>query len=192
MPFAAGLDVTASMGICDIATAGDGDALLRRADEALYWAKAFGRDAALVWSARTASRIAAARKGTVPDCAHGSRVAALAVALAEARGWEADACARLHHRAARLHDLGKAALPDSLLERPGALSAPVRQHATIGAAMAELDDEPSDWIVATTSAGTARATRAPSPPTPSPRAPSCSRSPTPGTRWSPAVRTARR
>ncbi|MDA0174313.1 diguanylate cyclase [Solirubrobacter taibaiensis] len=145
----AGVEVTASMGVCDLRTAHDADALLRRADEALYWAKAFGRDCALVWSARTAARIASVRDGSAPDDAHGTRVAALAVALAEARGWEADAAARLHH-AGRLHDLGKLALPDSLLERAGALSEPelehIRQHARIGAELAGLDEEPSSWI----------------------------------------------
>lgn len=145
----AGVDVTASMGVCDLSTARDGDALLRRADEALYWAKAFGRDAALVWSARTAARIAAVRDGRAPESEHGTRVAVLAMALAEACGWEAGAGARLHH-AARLHDIGKLALPDALLERPGALSAPelehVRQHAAVGAALAGLDEEASSWI----------------------------------------------
>ena len=151
-PFAGGLEVTASMGICDLATARDPETLLRRADEALYWSKAFGRDAALVWSARTAARIARGRAGgfdalaairrrrsarrprprdgarvdalaALSDAGHGARVAELAVALAEALGWEPAAQARLH-QAARLHDLGKAALPDDLLSRPGPLSGP--------------------------------------------------------------------
>jgi GGDEF domain-containing protein len=142
VPFVEGLEVSASIGICDLSTAIDGDALLRRADEALYWAKAFGRDAALVWSARTAARIGAAREAgfealaALAEPEHAARVASLALALAEARSWDPEAQVRLH-RAARLHDVGKAALPDGLLSRPGALSAPelehFRQHARIGA-----------------------------------------------------------
>jgi len=145
---AAGLRITASMGVCDLAAALDGDSILRRADEALYWAKAFGRDACLVWSARSAARIAAVREdpySCVDD--HGARVASLAVALAA--DWDPAAQGRLH-QAARLHDLGKAALPAGLLARPGALSDPelehVRQHARIGAALAGLDEEQSAWI----------------------------------------------
>ena len=162
-PFAGGLRVTASMGICDLSTARDPERLLARADEALYWAKAFGRDAALVWSARTAGRIARGRAGAMDALAeiadeapgaasrHGARVASFAVALAEALGWDARDQARLH-QAARLHDVGKAALPDELLSRPGPLSGPelehVRQHAHIGAGLAAgvLDPEQCDWV----------------------------------------------
>jgi response regulator RpfG family c-di-GMP phosphodiesterase len=165
-----GLRVTASMGICDLSTARDPERLLARADEALYWAKAFGRDAALVWSARTAGRIARGRAGgldalaaiadagdearalgAAPSPSHGARVASLAVALAEALGWDARDQARLH-QAARLHDVGKAALRDKLLSRPGPLSGPelehVRQHAHIGAGLAArvLDPEQCAWV----------------------------------------------
>jgi diguanylate cyclase (GGDEF)-like protein len=156
-PFAGGLQVTASMGICDLSTARSPENLLSRADEALYWSKAFGRDAALVWSAGTAARIARGRAGGLDALAgvaepdHGARVADLAVALAEGLGWSPDRQARLH-KAARLHDLGKAALPDLLLSRPGPLSGPelehVRQHARIGAGLATgvLDAEQASWV----------------------------------------------
>src|SRR4051794_14075508 len=51
-PFTDGLRVTASAGVCDLAAAGGcARALYRRADEALYAAKAYGRDLALAWSA---------------------------------------------------------------------------------------------------------------------------------------------
>jgi len=156
-PFAGGLTVTASMGICDLSTARDPERLLARADEALYWSKAFGRDAALVWSARTAGRIARGRSGGLDALAeigepdHGARVAELAVALAEALGWDPAQQARLH-QAARLHDVGKSALPDKLLSRPGPLSGPelehVGQHASLGAGLAAavLDPEQCAWI----------------------------------------------
>ncbi len=65
--------------------------------------------------------------------------------------WDPGRQARLH-QAARLHDLGKAALPDNLLSRLGPLSGPelehVRQHARIGAGLAAgvLDDEQASWV----------------------------------------------
>ena len=137
------------MGICDLSTALDGDALLRRADEALYWAKAFGRDAALVWSARTATRIAAAREdvySAVDEHAHARRLAG--DGARRATGTRARQ-ARLH-QAARLHDLGKVALPAGLLARPGALSDPelehVRQHARSARRSPGLDEEQRAWI----------------------------------------------
>jgi predicted signal transduction protein with EAL and GGDEF domain len=55
-PFSPGLHLTASIGICDLAAAPDADTLMARADQALYWAKAHGRDAALQWTPATASR----------------------------------------------------------------------------------------------------------------------------------------
>jgi putative two-component system response regulator len=56
-----------------------------------------------------------------PDPAHGARVAALAHRLALARGWSPASAARLG-RAAELHDIGKHALPRSLLLHAGPLS----------------------------------------------------------------------
>ena len=67
--------------------------------------------------------------------------------------WTPDRQARLHG-AARLHDVGKLALPSTLLGRPGPLSADealhVGQHARIGAALAArvLDAEQESWIAA--------------------------------------------
>ena len=194
VPFGA-LTVTASIGVCDLATARDPETLLRRADEALYWAKAFGRDAALVWSARTASRISAALEGSWDDGEHGSRVATIAMAMAEVRGWNPSDQARLHH-AGRLHDIGKAALPDSLLSRPGALSAPelehVRQHARIGAGLAArvLDEEQCLWVRHHHERWDGSGYPSLLPATTPPRAPSSSPSPTPGTPSPPAAPTA--
>src|SRR4029079_410169 len=60
-PFAHGLALTASIRGCDLASAPDAATLMERADQALYWAKAHGRDAALRWTATTASAAARAR-----------------------------------------------------------------------------------------------------------------------------------
>ena len=140
------------MGVCDLSTARDADALLRRADEALYWAKAFGRDCALRRGRR--ARRARDRGGCATARARRRRARHPRRPLWRSRwprhaGGKPTPQARLHH-AGRLHDLGKPALPDSLLERPGALSEPelehVRQHARIGAELAGLDEEPSSSI----------------------------------------------
>jgi HD-GYP domain-containing protein (c-di-GMP phosphodiesterase class II) len=86
------------------------------------------------------------------DDGHGTRVANLAVTLAALRGWTPVDQGRLH-RAARLHDVGKAALPVELLDRPGPLSPTeteqVRCHASLGAALAApvLDAEQQGWIL---------------------------------------------
>jgi diguanylate cyclase (GGDEF)-like protein len=169
-PFAHGLDLTASIGICDLGAAPDAATLMERADQALYWAKAHGRDAALQWSALTAARVVLARTLTgapgdridalarlaeeadsVPDGGHGRRVADLSVAIAARLDWSPTRQARLH-RAARVHDAGKALISASLLSRPGRLSpleaAHVRQHAALGAALAEtaLDAEQVRWV----------------------------------------------
>lgn len=166
-PFPAGgerLRLTASLGFCDLATAGGVDQLVARADEALYFAKSCGRDMALGWSPEIASRLTAVTDPRVEredalarlaaaadDPQHAARVANLAVAIAADLDWTPDRQARLHG-AARLHDVGKLALPSTLIGRPGPLSADeaahVGQHARIGAALAArvLDDEQESWI----------------------------------------------
>ena len=169
-PFAHGLQLTASIGICDLASAPDAETLMERADHALYWAKAHGRDAALRWTAATAAHAARARNlsgsanervdalariadaaDPTPGSGHGRRVADLSVALAARLDWSPTRQARLH-RAARVHDAGKALLPADLLTRPAPLTtleaAHVRQHAALGAALGEgvLDREQARWV----------------------------------------------
>ncbi|HWT93927.1 MAG TPA: HD domain-containing phosphohydrolase, partial [Solirubrobacteraceae bacterium] len=88
---------------------------------------------------------------TVVDRGHADRVALLAVAMAGHLGWSPRAQARLH-LAARLHDLGKAVVPETLLSRPGPLSVletrHVGRHAEIGASLAAavLDGEQAAWV----------------------------------------------
>jgi diguanylate cyclase (GGDEF)-like protein len=160
--FEHGMPVTASVGVCDLAVAGDGDALYRLADEALYWAKTHGRNMTLAWSADAAAHLE--RRGwtglltavgevdrLMGNGRHGLGVADLAAALAVQLDWLPEAQGRLH-QAARVHDVGKIAAPRALLTRPGALSGAetgqVRQHAAIGAAMAEpvLKPDQVAWI----------------------------------------------
>jgi diguanylate cyclase (GGDEF)-like protein len=169
-PFAHGLSLTASIGICDLACAPDAQLLLERADQALYWAKTSGRDAALQWTPEIAARADRARALTgapddrvaalaeladeadpTPGGGHGRRVADLSVALAARLDWSPTRQARLH-RAARVHDAGKALIATDLLRRPAPLStlesAHVRQHAALGAALAggALDAEQVRWV----------------------------------------------
>ena len=161
-PFATGLDLTASLGVCALAAGEDPDGLLDRADRALYWAKACGRDTAVVWSHATERALARATGASFDELAalaeaiapagHATRVADLSVAVAAQLDWSPRSQARLH-RAARVHDLGKVVLPKELLARGGPLTptelAHVRRHPTIGASLAAhvLDDEQAAWVV---------------------------------------------
>jgi putative nucleotidyltransferase with HDIG domain len=71
-----------------------------------------------------------------PDaCAHAKRVAKMAVALAEALAVNGDDLHEIE-RGALLHDIGKVAMPDALIHKPGPLTedeiAIIRTHAQIG------------------------------------------------------------
>ncbi len=66
---------------------------------------------------------------------HERRVAALADGIAARLGWSGDEAAALH-LAARVHDIGKIAVPAEILSRPGKLSASefalIRGHSQVG------------------------------------------------------------
>ena len=68
--------------------------------------------------------------------AHLRRIELLTGAIARRLGWSPDECRRVA-RAARVHDIGKIAIPDSILLKPGHLSEQERErmrtHAAIGA-----------------------------------------------------------
>jgi HD-GYP domain-containing protein (c-di-GMP phosphodiesterase class II) len=74
------------------------------------------------------------------DGGHSRRVTALAESFARLLGWD-DLLVRRIRLGARLHDIGKLALPDSLLTKPGPLSDAdrerLREHPLIGAGMIE-------------------------------------------------------
>ncbi len=151
-------NVTISVGVCDLAQAADADDLFGKADAALYWAKGASRDIVCLYSpdvmevtsgeerARQLRRnqafqsirtLARAVDSKDPSTRrHSERVAALAGALAMELGWTQRASRRLRE-AALVHDVGKIAVPDSLLFRRGPLSpaelARVRTHASLGA-----------------------------------------------------------
>jgi len=87
----------------------------------------------------TVERLAmAARYNRGEDVRHGERVADNSARIASAMGLDAELTERLR-RAAPLHDLGKLAIPDAILLKPGALSVPeratVEHHTVLGAEM---------------------------------------------------------
>jgi putative two-component system response regulator len=94
----------------------------------------------------TVERLAmAARYNRGEDVRHGQRVADCSARVADAMGLTFDVIQRLR-RAAPLHDLGKLAIPDAILLKPGALSAPeratVEDHTTLGAEMLAGSNSP--------------------------------------------------
>ncbi len=78
---------------------------------------------------------------------HVMRMAHYAVAVARQLGWEVEDLDRLFH-AALMHDIGKLALPDSILQKPGPLDAAewaiVKRHPILGARI--LSGSDSDII----------------------------------------------
>jgi putative nucleotidyltransferase with HDIG domain len=82
---------------------------------------------------------------------HARRVAELVSAMATRAGWPAARVAALH-QAALLHDIGKIAVPDELLRKPGPVSdeerAQLQTHTSIGAEMlaTTLTAEQVAWV----------------------------------------------
>jgi diguanylate cyclase (GGDEF)-like protein/putative nucleotidyltransferase with HDIG domain len=172
-PVPPGIGLTISAGVCELAQAGSPMELLRLADGALYWAKAHGRNRSVRYSpdvveelsdAERAARLehqqalsavlALARAVDAKDpytMLHSQRVAETAVRLALELGWSADRV-RLLHEAAVLHDVGKIAVPDLVLTKPGRLTedefALVREHPVRGAEIVAetLTPEQVAWV----------------------------------------------
>lgn len=71
-------------------------------------------------------RIAVVANCADPDPHHGTRVATLAARIALALGWSPEGARELRD-AAELHDIGKYALPQALLQQPGPLTASQRE-----------------------------------------------------------------
>jgi diguanylate cyclase (GGDEF)-like protein/PAS domain S-box-containing protein len=150
--------LTVSAGACDTAHAGDADALYRRADGALYWAKHHGRDRVVRWtpdapepapardradrldrrqalvSLRLLARVVDAKDPATRR--HSERVGDLCAEIAEELGWSAERAAMLRE-AGLVHDVGKIAVPDAVLFAPRPLRpderAVVREHPAVGA-----------------------------------------------------------
>ena len=164
--------VTISIGVSDLALGGDADGMFRSADDALYFAKAQGRDLVARYQpelveqlgqAQRAERVARrqallgigalARAVDAKDRdseRHSERVAELAVRLARASGWPPQRLALLRE-AALVHDVGKIGVAEEILCRrapTAAEAAQLREHARLGAEIASevLTPEQVAWI----------------------------------------------
>jgi diguanylate cyclase (GGDEF)-like protein/putative nucleotidyltransferase with HDIG domain len=172
--FPHGEPVTVSAGIAAYPeTASDRDELLRVADGALYWAKDHGKNRSCVYSptvvriytpeelAETAERHARLRAAEglirVVDAkdtyagAHSQSVSRLVEGIARAMGLDEETVEQVR-LAGLLHDLGKIAIPDRILQKPGKLDPDelriMREHAELGYRLLEgLGVSPVDrWI----------------------------------------------
>jgi diguanylate cyclase (GGDEF)-like protein/putative nucleotidyltransferase with HDIG domain len=164
---------TVSFGVAAFpAHAPDAEALMHAADQALYAAKAMGRDRSVIYNPEV---LASVLGGTLDPVAgnehlsavlvlaetldlrdsstssHSQTVGRLSALIAKALGFE-DAHVERIRLAGVLHDIGKIGIPDWILHKPGPLDesewAEVRKHPEMGAriaASARLEDI-SQWI----------------------------------------------
>lgn len=129
----------ASIGVATYPLDGvDVDALLQQADARLYASRPSKRDPGrlaerLSWAEALAHAVDARMGG---GNEHSALVASYAAMIARRLGWS-DEQLGLLRIAATLHDIGKFAVPESILTKPGALSdgewAEMRKHPEIGA-----------------------------------------------------------
>ncbi len=167
--------VTVSAGVATSPQhAAERDELIRLADSALYWAKEYGKNRVRAYrpdvielaelkrlasgSDRAARFRAAASLARAVDArnayvgSHSQRVAELAARTARRLGL-AEELVELTRLAASLHDLGKLAIPEELLRKPGPLTEPERlileRHPQIGFRMLESlgVDTVADWVL---------------------------------------------
>jgi putative nucleotidyltransferase with HDIG domain len=167
--------ITVSAGVATFPQHGrERDSLIRLADGALYWAKEHGKNQVrlarpevielseyhrIAHGADRATRFEAAaslaRAVDLRDAytgSHSERVAALAARIATQLGQHVEQI-ELTRLAASLHDLGKLAIPEEILRKPGPLTDAERvvleRHPQIGYRMLEsLDVHPiADWVL---------------------------------------------
>ena len=134
-----GFKIGASAGYAALpGDAQDAEEALRVADRRLYAEKNSGRVSARLQSAGVL-------RGALTECdpelsGHNKEVAALAVTLAQRLAFDEDEIERVAI-AAELHDIGKIAIPRSILEKPGPLDAEewgfIRRHTLIGERIAQ-------------------------------------------------------
>jgi len=154
--------------------ASERDELIRLADSALYWAKEYGKNRVRAYRPDVIELADLKRLASGPDRAarfraaaslaravdardvytgsHSQRVAELAARTARRLGLP-DEEVELTRLAASLHDLGKLAIPEEILRKPGPLTEPERivleRHPQIGFRMLEsLGVDPvADWVL---------------------------------------------
>jgi diguanylate cyclase (GGDEF)-like protein/putative nucleotidyltransferase with HDIG domain len=167
--------VTVSAGVATFPRqAPDRGELIRLADSALYWAKENGKNRVHVYRPDVVELAELRRLATGPDRAarfraaaslakavdlrdtytgsHSARVAELAARVAARLGLDQEHI-ELSRLAGSLHDLGKLAIPEEILRKPGPLTGPERlvleRHPQIGFRMLDsLGIDPvADWIL---------------------------------------------
>jgi diguanylate cyclase (GGDEF)-like protein len=129
-----GFSVSASYGLVVVPPdAADATEALRLADARMYARKRRRRGGSRGQARDLLVRVIAERQPDLDD--HSSGVAELALAVGRRLGLDAEDLDVLH-RAAELHDVGKVAVPDTILNKPGALDAVeweiMRQHTIVG------------------------------------------------------------
>jgi diguanylate cyclase (GGDEF)-like protein/PAS domain S-box-containing protein len=164
--------LTASLGVSSSASAEGATDLYRQAEVALHWAKVSGRNRVVPYSFHVAEEVFSRRgaeRAEAPSLRamralawavdakdphthrHSARVADLAVRLATALGWTITRAAQLRE-AGLVHDVGKIAVPDAILFKPGPLTAQeyaqMASHAEIGAQIVAdvLSPEQAAWV----------------------------------------------
>jgi diguanylate cyclase (GGDEF)-like protein len=167
--------ITVSAGVATFPLQGAGrDELIRLADSALYWAKEHGKNRVRVYRPDVVELSELKRLAAGPDRAaryraaaslaqavdardaytgsHSERVSELAARIATRLGAGAEQI-ELTRLAGSLHDLGKLAIPEEILRKPGSLTESERlvleRHPQIGFRMLEsLGVDPvADWVL---------------------------------------------
>jgi diguanylate cyclase (GGDEF)-like protein/putative nucleotidyltransferase with HDIG domain len=169
-------ELTISLGVATFPVHGaDSATLIRQADEALYGAKALGRDRTVVYSEELDRGVAEASGEEAPrtkrntatvlaladqidardpgTSTHSQSVGRYAAAIARELGLPDGAIERIRFGGI-VHDIGKIGVPDSILTKPGWLSAEdwheMRRHPEIGARIlsgAQMEDV-GEWVLA--------------------------------------------
>jgi diguanylate cyclase (GGDEF)-like protein/PAS domain S-box-containing protein len=146
--------------------------LVRQAEVALDWAKISGRNRCAAYSFEIAEEVFARRQAMPAEAPslramralawavdardphthrHSARVADLAVMIATVLGWPPERLSQLRE-AGLVHDVGKIAVPDAILFKPGRLTdrefAVVREHPATGARIVAdvLSAEQAAWV----------------------------------------------
>src|SRR3954469_19186086 len=153
--------------------AADAEALMHAADQALYAAKALGRDRSVIYNPEVLASVLGGNLDPVAGnehlsavlvlaetldlrdsgtASHSQTVGRLSALIAKALGFDDGRVERIR-LAGMLHDIGKIGIPDWILHKPGKLDASewaeIRKHPEMGAriaASAKLDDI-SEWIL---------------------------------------------
>jgi diguanylate cyclase (GGDEF)-like protein/putative nucleotidyltransferase with HDIG domain len=165
---------TVSFGVASFPThAADAAALMHAADQALYAAKAMGRDRSVIYNPEILANVLGGNLDSAAGnehlsavlvlaetldlrdsgtASHSQTVGRLAALIAKSLGFDDGRIERIR-LAGILHDIGKIGIPDWILHKPGKLDesewVEVKKHPEMGAriaASAKLDDI-SEWIL---------------------------------------------